>query len=184
VAAITGCMASFTALPPEVPAPASNGALPLKLETGDSAKLQVGVDDWINWPAGDYASEATESLYRRGWAARVDPATSEPTIRGSLAVDTFQGMINPGLATLTAYVIPGVHEYRFELTLSVTTEDGERWTCRRSYTQRVWSQVLLLFAYPFRSPAHRRFQAANRLAADCLSELVESRAARRGSERR
>ena len=177
LAILAGCRASFTPLPPE-PRRSDDARLPgLSLETNNVAKLQVGRDDWIDWRSTDFAAEAAETIRRSGWIAQSDGTGQEPAIRGTLIVRTHQGFTRPGISPFTAFLIPSVTDTRIELELNVRDEDGGLRSCTRSYAQRAWNQVLLVFAYPFRSPVHRKFQATNRLALGCLLELFEERTA-------
>lgn len=170
-------MASFTPLPTVADSRPTEQPIVLELETANAAKLQVGLDHWIRWPSVDLAGQAADAIFESGLVTRPESADQPDAMSGELVVRTFQGMLNPGLAMFTGFIIPGVVDYDVEVVLRMSGPGDEAHACERAYTQRVWNQVFLIFAYPFRSPAYRRSQAVDRMAVECLYELLDEQAA-------
>lgn len=175
-----GCMASFTPLPEE-PAPAGTRApVPLLLSVEEDAYLQVAPDRWRDWPSAGLADAAARAIWRSGWVVPANEPGAEDSAGGeplelALTVRSYQGLTRGSLAALTLFVLPAATDHKLDVSLTVLGAGWPAQNCTQSRVVRSWSQILLLFAYPFRSPARRRMQTVERLAVGCLVDVLETR---------
>lgn len=172
-----GC-ASFTA-PPLVPnhAPAQH-PLEVTLRVSEASFLQVGPDEWIDWPSSGLAATTADAIWESGW---VRHAGGVYQARLTLSLRHYQGAGSGLLPLLTAFVIPGTIDHRLELDLTLDDSPADTVTCHRSADTRTWYQPILIVAYPFRSPGYGRMRIYQALALQCLAEVLAAHYARIGS---
>jgi hypothetical protein len=167
---VLGC-ASFSdrPAPPDWTGPAN--PISASLTTSGSSLLQIGRDDWKEMPQTSLPKVAADAIWNSGWVVRTS-SESDASTRLELKVTQYQGA-GPGLfSLLTVFVIPGWIDHRINLELTSSTPLNITTRCSRSVQMRTWYQTLLIFAYPFRSPAYGRIKASEAMALDCLAEVL------------
>ena len=167
---LASACASFSDLPalPKYDGPTS--PLDVQLSADDEAHLEIARDDWRDMPTtGGLSVSATQAIWNSGW---VTPSASSD-LRLNVRVVSYQSQ-GPGLLSiLTAFVVPGIIDHRVLLDATLFASTGSELRCSRVVEMRTWYQTLLIFVYPFRSPAYGRMKATEMLALQCLSDLLQ-----------
>jgi len=148
---------------------------PLSVQiTGDEESYLLVGDRWRELPADSYRDVAEAAIWQSGWVSRAAEVGFVRLLHLKLRVyhGTTLGLLEP----LTLFVVPARTEQRFEVALDLL-EQGRSLRCSRSADTSTWYQLLLVFAYPFRSPDRLRNQTVEALALQCLAELLEKREA-------
>jgi hypothetical protein len=169
--ALFSSCASFSDLPPR-PTYSSLAPLSVHLTTTQKAFLRAG-REWIDFASSGLADSAVDAIRESGWVRVAPDDELAPTLELDFAEYQDNGL--GLLSLLTAFVVPGTVDHHIALKLSLHDSSEPKSTCSRSADSRTWYQTLLVFVYPFRSPAYERMQASEALALECLAELLEQR---------